>query len=372
MDSLKSLPNLQESRLLPFDRSYRRYTLRDVLDLIFIYVLALQIMEFEPSSNSFAKNYFQRARQDLSNKTVRTDLAALIAVVEDSKKFEYLKNTSENTRLAAHIGPFVPEIKKWLLLKNSSNWSEASLYAFLYRLERFLYISNTDYKNVRRLVQVWYSLDYYKKQLAVTRLLQALRVRAAHGDLIHKFEDLANARRYELKTEINAETGQPNQDIVPQSKSKLFGFLAGLAGATVGAIAGYYGYKKLRESKDISYIVAETIVKRIKSKLGKKGYFGNSSSEIDDIVVDVCNEYGILKVDGYRFFEQHMGKDPKTWYDLWSREGLQSCYETTTAGSIATVAGGFDPDGEWRSVYSSKYKSKKTKKHPTVRRPPLV
>lgn len=372
MDFLKSLPVVQESRLLPFDRSYRHYTLRDILDLIFIYVLTLQIMEFETFSKSFAIKYMQRARDDIANKSIRTDLAAFLAVFEDSKKFNYLQNTSENARLVKHIGSFVPEIKRWLAAKISNSWNDSNVSAFLYRLERALYISNVDYKNVRRLVQVWRSLDHYKKQLAVTRLLQALRNRAIYGDLIHKFEDLASYRRLELNTEINAETGQPNQPTEPPPKSKLFGFLAGLATAAVGAAAGYYGYKKLRESKDISYEVAETIVKRIKNELGKKGYFGPSSSKIDDIVVDVSNQYGITKVDGYRFFEQHMGKDPQTWYALWSREGLQSFYETTSSGSVASVASGFDPNGQWRSIYHNKNNIKKIKKQPVIKRPPVV
>jgi hypothetical protein len=370
MEFLKSLPHLQESRLLPFDRSYRRYSLRDVLDLIFIYVLALEIMDSEASSKMFTKTYLQRARQDLANNGVRTDLAALIAVVEDKKKFEYLKNASDNTRLSTKIGSFVPEIKNWLASKVSNSWSDSRISAFLYKLERQLYISNVDYKNVRRLVQSWSTLDHYKKQLAFTRILQALRTRAATGDLIHKFEDLSKARRYELRTELNAETGEPNQPMPAQPKSKVFGFLASLAGVAAGAMAGYYGYKKLRESEDVSFAVAEAIVKRIKSELGKEGYFGPASAEIDDIVVDVSNDYGISKVDGYRFFEQHMGKDPQTWYQMWSRESLRSFYETTTAGSVASVTGGFDPNGEWRSIYSNTPKPKKVKKQPIVKRNP--
>jgi len=368
MEFLKSLPQLQESRLLPFDRSYRRYSLRNVLDLIFVYVLALEIMNLESSSRMFAKAYLQRTRQDLANNGIRTDLAALIAVVEDKKKFEYLKNASENSRISTKIGAFVPEIKNWLASKVSNSWSDSRISAFLYKLEQQLYISNIDYKNVRRLVQSWSTLDYYKKQLAFTRLLQALRTRAATGDLIHKFEDLSKERRYELRTEINAETGEPNVPTPAQPKSKVFGFLASLAGVVAGAAMGYHGYKKLRESEDISFAVAEDIVKRIKSKLGKKGYFGPASSEIDDIVVDVCNDYGILKVDGYRFFEQHMRRDPQTWYEMWSREGLQSFYETTTAGSVASVTGGFDPHGEWRSIYSNAPKPKKIKKQPIIKR----
>jgi hypothetical protein len=362
MEFLKSLPKIQESRLLPFDRSYRRYSLREILDLIFLYVLALEIMSNEQPNSQFLRSYFAQARRDLQSQTTKTDLGALIAVFGDENKFEKLRSIDAVVSLAKKFGPVAQEVQNWLTSKTLSKWTDSRNSRFLYSLEQHLAITSADYKNVRRLVQNWQLLDQYKKQLAFTRMIQALRARASTGDIIHRFDDLAQHQQLELKTHINAETGKEQSQ--PVSRSRAFGFLSALAGAAVGS----WAYSKLKESEDHSYKVTETIVKRIKSHLGKNGYLGPASAEIDDIVVEVANEYGILKVDAYRFFEQHMGKDPQTWYELWCREGIQSFYETTTAGSVASVNGGFDPDGEWRSIYSKKPALKKIKKQPVIKR----
>jgi hypothetical protein len=89
-------------------------------------------------------------------------------------------------------------VKRWLRTLQDD-------YRFLSQLERSLGIANSDYKNLRIAISDFNSLDSRRKQVTVTRLLQALRAKLAGTDIARQVDALAGEKSFELDNVIDAE-----------------------------------------------------------------------------------------------------------------------------------------------------------------------
>lgn len=109
------------------------------------------------------------------------------------------------------------------------------------------------------------------------------------------------------------------------------------------------------------FIVTEEIVKRILSSISPKERFESAQEKIDKIMIDVANFFSIKKIDALRFFESTLGMEPFIWFQTKMKktheklmQDRKKLEETTTSGGIASISSGFDPYGEWRSIYPVK------------------
>ncbi len=78
-------------------------------------------------------------------------------------------------------------------------------YEFLTQLESALGINNPDYKNLRRAISDFISLDNKRKKITVTRLLQALKAKLSGTDLQKQVQRFADKQNLELDNVIDAE-----------------------------------------------------------------------------------------------------------------------------------------------------------------------
>ena len=78
-------------------------------------------------------------------------------------------------------------------------------YAFLTAMETALGITNSDYKNLRRTIADFESLDSRRKKITVTRLLQAVRAKLSGTDISRKVEEFSKKQNYELDNVLDAE-----------------------------------------------------------------------------------------------------------------------------------------------------------------------
>lgn len=129
--------------------------------------------------------------------------------------------------------------------------------------------------------------------------------------------------------------------------------------------------EEFTENKDnvFEFLVAEEIVKRMLSSLSPDDRFESAQEKIDKIIIDVSNFFSIKKVDALRFFESTLGMEPFIWFQTKMKKDEK--ITETTSGSVASIAGGFDPEGEWRSIYPVKkvrilVKKKKTLKNKSL------
>ena len=185
-----------ESRLLPFLSSLNQIGLEDAENLVFLYLVSLQLLRLEPSSKQFAKHY---AAQTIKYGNFQmwhanaTDLNDLLYFLVDHKK--------------SSVDEYA--VKKLLTNLKSDHFDQQQAAQQLLKIENSLRIKTQNYRSIRRIVADWNSLhiDLDGKKLCVTRLLQALRSRAARGDIVHELDNLAHSHNWELKDVCDPETG---------------------------------------------------------------------------------------------------------------------------------------------------------------------
>ena len=89
-------------------------------------------------------------------------------------------------------------------------------YLFLTQLERSLSIADPDYKNLRRAISDYASLDSKRKQVTTTKLLQVLRSKLSGTDLQRQAQVFADKQKLEIDNVIDPiPTGAPGKELTP-------------------------------------------------------------------------------------------------------------------------------------------------------------
>jgi hypothetical protein len=237
--------HMNESKLISSLHAWRKYSTRDLADLTFCHMLALHMcrQEFETApwsrqyaANSLDTNDWQHTRLN------RTDLHQLLNVLiaQPHASLTYLKQSDASRLLMQeiHISPHV--VTRFLRNIQQVNFDPELSGRMLLQMERALKITVSNYKSMRRILSDWHlpHVDTEAKSLVITRLLQMLRARAVQGDIIHKVEQLAKARKWEIAHACDPETGR-NCDAAATTqepkKPSLIKQLAIGAGLGVGA-----------------------------------------------------------------------------------------------------------------------------------------
>ncbi|SVC12747.1 uncharacterized protein METZ01_LOCUS265601, partial [marine metagenome] len=196
------LKYVAEGRVVRRPGDLQRYTYQEICEKIYISFLSIALLKNFNLTKSWAKLY---ARDTISYGTFErvrytaNDLHNMLAVVDgDPDVVQKLAN--KNTAMALRQRQNIPTlaIKRYLRLLNDD-------YVFLTALEQALKITNTDYKNLRRAIADFSSLDGRRKKVTVTRLLQAVRAKLSGTDISRKVGEFAKKQNYELDNVLDAE-----------------------------------------------------------------------------------------------------------------------------------------------------------------------
>jgi hypothetical protein len=196
------LQYVSEARIIRRQDDLTRYTYGEIEERIYLSFLALTLLNKFNSSRAFVRQYANDTLTYGSFDRVRTtanDLHNMLAVVDGN--VDILDKLSNKTQARAmrqrHPLPIM-SVKRWLRTLQDD-------YRFLTQLERALGISNSDYKNLRIAISDFNSLDSRRKQVTVTRLLQALRAKLAGTDIARQVDALAGEKSFELDNVVDAE-----------------------------------------------------------------------------------------------------------------------------------------------------------------------
>ena len=231
---------LSESRLIPSKTMLSKYNLRDMSDITFLYFLALQLMYDEPSTKEFVIKYVTRTMicGNFNNFIYSgTDLYVLLHVLTGNNSGQArlaLKDDAENEILSNKMSPNFALFRRYLMFMKYDRLNEAMVRKMLLQMQRDLAINNQNYKSMRILISQWKNISFNNKQLAMTRLLLALRHRAIRSDLLPELEKLARRKKLEIKVATNPETGKS----VKQKSVGAPWWVKAVAGAA-GAATGY-------------------------------------------------------------------------------------------------------------------------------------
>jgi hypothetical protein len=282
---MKFIQSLSESRLLSSTSAYHKFTGRQVAELVYLHVLALRILASEKLTKHFAADYSARSiRYNGFAKWYQnaTDLHLLIhALMSDEVELK-LPQSSQAFRETLYFDE--QEIRYWVRDISHSRINESRTHRLFLHLDGQFQIKDGSMKAIRRLVQDWPTIGERQKQLAMTRLLQMLRVRSRQSDLLVELEKLATKMRLELRGVDNPETGDvvkhdgsdPHFVEKPKNKSMLKTIAAKASGGTT---LGYSSINSLREGavvhRDDHIIVVESPsvlqIARLKEAAGHEG-----------------------------------------------------------------------------------------------------
>jgi hypothetical protein len=181
------LKYVSEAKVIRRHSDLQRFTFPEVTERIYLSFLALALMSQRKETAVFAKSY---ADETLVKGTfdqvriVNNDLANMLAIVSgDPEITKKLKNKDEAQAMRQRQPVPVMAVRRYL-----RTWEEH--FKNLTQLERALNITDANYKNVRRAVANYATLDTKTKSRLMARLKQLLQSKLPNTDVQRKFKEL--------------------------------------------------------------------------------------------------------------------------------------------------------------------------------------
>jgi|TARA_B100001094_G_scaffold332280_1_gene403679 hypothetical protein len=193
-----------EGRVVRRPGELSRYTFQEICEKIYISFLSLSLLKRFSQTSRWARQYGRETMTYGGFDKVRysaNDLHNMLAVVDGDPAIA-LKLSNSNAAQALRQRQSVPTliVKRYLRMMQDD-------YGFLTAMETALGITNGDYKNLRRAIADFDSLDTRRKKITVTRLLQAVRAKLPGTDISRKVEEFSKKQKFELDNVLDAETG---------------------------------------------------------------------------------------------------------------------------------------------------------------------
>ena len=210
------LKYVSEGRIVRRQSDLQRYTFQEITERIYLSFLTLALLKNFSQTAGFVKSYaattltygnFNRV------KTTANDLHNMLAIVAGEPTITS-KLANKNQAMALRQRQTVPVLAIKRYLRSFKND-----YEFLTQLESALGIGNMDYKNLRRAIADYPSLNSKRKKVTATRLLQALKAKLSGTDLQRKAQEFADKQKLELDNVVDAERTTPGKSLTANELS---------------------------------------------------------------------------------------------------------------------------------------------------------
>lgn len=236
-EEYKIIGEISESAAFKHRSEFKKYKVKDIRQLIYLYFLALTAMKKEKQTERFVKQYAHNTSKFGDFVYFRqqgTDLYLML----HSLYGEANNATSKHIRDIDRVPPRyfnTTATKRWLrAFKGQASKQYDN--RFLLDAERQLEIKSGDYKNIRRVVTNWDNSSEKNKRVALSRLLYALQTKLPRSELIPKLRNLAKTEGWKTSK------GKP-------SHTKKFLKSLALGAAITGGITAYSLYKASKDPK---------------------------------------------------------------------------------------------------------------------------
>lgn len=244
--------DLSESKLIPSKSNLRRLTAQEVSDLVVLNLCALYILWSNSNTQDFAEKYAKRTLAHGSKfekwQTNGTDLYILLYALSSK---EALNKPDASNKFRDNLPLGAPLLVRWLREMSQDKLSDSTHRSLFVKLDFNFKTNNNSIRAIRRLVLDWNDLDREEHKLAMTRLLQFMRARAARGEVVGKLSQMAKVHGLEIEDACNLETGvgcattgqhQTHEPVRQEpKKGSLWAALGGLA---TGAAISHAIHKK--------------------------------------------------------------------------------------------------------------------------------
>lgn len=192
----------------------KKLNLRQVANFAFLDLLALYILHNEYEMSAVAGAYSQNTMSFRNFQRPRlsgTDLYTSLNILSNPNSV-FSKTIKQNpdidTILRNKINVHLPTVKRYLELLEKGNITGSDAAQLLLRLEKQLFITDSQYKSMRRLVQDWPNLTSMQRELVVTRMSQQYRKFARRSELFVFLEDLSKLKGYKMDATAVSQTAQ--------------------------------------------------------------------------------------------------------------------------------------------------------------------
>ena len=248
--------DLQGWDLLVESRQYRaggikQINLREVADFAFLDLIGLFILHSEYELAPVASIYSSKTmgfRNFGKSRLSGTDLYGSLNIISNpdsafSRSIEQMPEADAILRqkLKLHL----PTVKRYLDTIADGTITSADASTLLLRLEKQLYITNSQIRSIRRLAQEWPALNDMQRELVVARMLQHYKKFARRSEIAEFLGDMGKTKGYDLKGPVDAELANLGMG-AKDAKGGPTGWLAAVA----PMLSFYAGYKLIRNDKD--------------------------------------------------------------------------------------------------------------------------
>lgn len=214
------ITELCESRLITSKTAYRKYTGRDLSELLYLHLIAFRILSCEPDHSRFIRDYsYKTKRQGVWTRWTQTstDLYLLMLVLCSGDESIPISDAARNYLDTLSLDD--DRVMNWVKAVASNN-GVADTYArrLFVLIDRQMKIEKTSLRSIRRLAMNWDKIDHYDQQLAMTKLLQLMKMRCPGSDLLPSLMELSKARKLELKNLSDPERSATLTEIAAQQR----------------------------------------------------------------------------------------------------------------------------------------------------------
>lgn len=192
---LKLIPELTESMQYRSKSMFQYTTARQVCDHAFMDMIAIWILYNEFETAPKARDYAGRTMTYNGFKTFRqasTDLYLTMHVITQDRTD--LLSSDEDSTLLGRITLDEQKVIRYLRETAGNKITQMMVRQTLQKLERALYIENSNYRSVRRLAQNWPTLSTSQKRTTLTRMLMFYRVNARRSEMFKELNQLARSK----------------------------------------------------------------------------------------------------------------------------------------------------------------------------------
>ena len=181
------LKYVSEGKVIRRHSDLARFTFPEVTERIYLSILSLAVMSQIEETKRFVKAY---ADQTMAKGTfdqvrmINNDLANMLAIVSgDPEITKKLKNKNQAQAMRQRQPVPVMALRRYI-----RTWEEH--FKNLTQLERALNINDAGYRNLRRAIANFKSLDSKSKRQTLAKLKQHVSTKLPNTDLQRKLKDL--------------------------------------------------------------------------------------------------------------------------------------------------------------------------------------
>ena len=204
------IQTISESKLIPNRKNLHDFDYEKLAELAFINILSLRILLEEDELATFAQQYCRKTAQWGNFKTWRSDSTDIYVTL-----YGLISDEAKNDKKYHYPRIFMPIdallMYRWLRAGADQRHDKSLTHRLFVQLDTMFRIKDSSMRAIRRLVMDWDTITTEQRKLALTRLLQFMRTRAAKGELLPKLNRVAVLKNLEIQNVDNPETGEKRE-----------------------------------------------------------------------------------------------------------------------------------------------------------------